>query len=346
MLPAAVEALEQAGDWSAAGAAWMQLAQAEAIGERAAEYASRSCDAHRRADEPKDAVEAIRLALRHRPATVHDAILLTGALLDCGEVHAALGVAASAADAAEDGAPRALSLDVLVSCMLAAGLVVEAKEPLEELAATDSDSARLAARFRQGQLARLEGDLRQATAQWRSLAALLRPHPAAAGALAATWMELGETHVLQLSLRGVPWFPHGQDEAVEVAEADACFAQASAAWASVGRKGGFLRAEAWRGRLRASPTGTVDTALAYADRQGLAGMSVEMRCLRAATLRVADDALDAVRLARQTPLSRGRARVLAGELGARFDLPLALHELRNDLPWRARAERLMQVLPT
>jgi hypothetical protein len=339
MGPEEAEALEQAGDWSGAGAAWLGLARGES-GPRAAEHAGRAGDAFRRADRPADTVQAMRLALTHRPATVQDAVLLAGALIDCGEVNAALGVAASAADSAESDAARALALDVLAGSMLAAGMVTEARQPVAELAGFDLGGAQLAARFRQGQLARLDGDLRQALAQWHTLAALLRPHPAAAGALAATWSELGETMVLRRSLRGVPWFPDGEEEAVAVAEAEACFAQASAAWARVSRKAGYLRAEAWRARLRRGLPGTVDTALAYADERGLAGMSVEMRCLRSATLRRPEDALDAVRLARQTPLSRGRARVLAGELGAPLDLAVALQELRHDLPWRARAERL------
>jgi hypothetical protein len=79
MGPAAAEALEQSGDWSSAGAAWMRLAQAEGKPELAATYASRASDAHRRADEPGDAVTAMRFALTKRPATVHDAVLLTAA---------------------------------------------------------------------------------------------------------------------------------------------------------------------------------------------------------------------------------------------------------------------------
>lgn len=339
MGPAEIEALESTGDWSAAGRAWMGLARGAPGPELCAQYGSRACDAHRRADEPAEAVQAMRFVLGHRPATVGDAVLLAGALIDCGEVGAAVSVSASAADSAEDGAPRALALDVLASSMLAAGLVVEARQPVAELAEIDSASARMASRFRHAQLARLEGDLRQAEAQWQSLCALLRPHPAAAAALAATWMELGETRVLRRSLQGIPWYPIGDDADLQLAEADACFVQASAAWASVSRRAGFLRAEAWRSRLRGTQAGTVDVAVAYADRQGLAGMSVEMRCLRAAILRSPDDALDAVRLARQTPLSRGRARVLAAELGAPIDLDAARAELRHDVPWLARAER-------
>ncbi len=345
MGPAEAEALESEGDWSGAGKAWMALAREAPGGEPSARFASRACDAHRRADEPSEAVQAMRFALAHRPATVGDAVLLAGALLDCGEVNAAVSVSASAADSAEEGAGRALALDVLASSMLAAGMVQEARQPVAELSEVDTASARMASRFRLAQLARLEGDLRQAEAQWQSLAALLRPHPAAAGALAATWMELGETLVLRKSLQGVPWYPLGDDGDLQLAEAEACFSQASAAWARVSRKAGFLRAEAWRSRLRAAPTGTVDTAVAYADRQGLLGMAVEMRCVRAATARNPEDALDAVRLARQTPLSRGRARVLAAELGGRIDLAAARSELRHDVPWLARAERLANALP-
>jgi hypothetical protein len=335
------EAAEAAGSWGEAAAAWRGLAEALAASGRAsdaAEAASRGADAFRRDDRPVASARMIRFALERRPATVRDGVLLAGALLDAGEAHAAVQIAAAAADGAADESSRALALDVLVGGLLTVGRVDLARQPLEELAEAEAASARMAARFRQAQVARLDGDLRQAEAQWRALAAQLRPHAAAAAALAATWMELGETALLRLALRGVPWAGAVDDEALDTAEAEACFAAASAAWARVGRRAGYLRSEAWRERLRGEGLfGTIETGLAYADERGLAGMAVEMRLLRAQAHRRPLDALHAVELARETPLVRGRARVIAAELGGPLRADLALAELAFDLPWRARA---------
>lgn len=339
----AAEAAEAAGRWSEAAAAWQGVAEALAASGREAESAeasTRAADAFRRDDRPVASARMLRRSLEHRPATVRDGVLLAGALLDAGEVNAAVQVAGAAADGADDGAARALALDVLVGALLAAGRPDIAYQPLAELLEVEATSARMSARFRQAQVARLEGDLRYAEAQWRALAAQLVPHPAAAGALATTWMELGETAVLRGGLHGVPWVGAADTGELDEAEADACFAAASAAWARAGRRAGYLRAEAWRERLRGEGLfGTIETAMAYADERGLAGMSVELRLLRAIVRRRPLDALHAVELASQTPLSRGRARVIAAELGGPYRSELALKELEPDVPWRARAER-------
>ncbi|MBM4369263.1 MAG: hypothetical protein FJ102_23830, partial [Deltaproteobacteria bacterium] len=207
--------------------------------------------------------------------------------------------------------------------------------------------AQFAAAFRKAQLARLDGDLRLANATWRALVAQLAPHAAAAGALAAAWMELGETAVLRHSLRalGVAWYagPADLDDDLDEAEAEACFQNAAQAWARAGRRAGLFRAEAWKLRVRANePTiaTAVDTAIGYADERGLQGLRAELRALRAIIRRDPMDALHAVELSPQAPLARGRARVIAGELGGRFDAELALAELADDVPWKARARRL------
>ena len=337
------EAAEADGRWADAGLAWRELAEEEAAtggAEEAADLAGRAADAFRRDDRPVESARMIRFALERRPATVRDGVLLAGAVLDAGEVQTAVAIAAAAADGAEDDAPRALALDVLVGALLAAGRVDIARQPLAELSASEATSARMASRFRHAQMARLDGDLRQAEAQWRSLAAQLIPHAAAVGALATTWMELGETAVLRAALQGIPWIGADDDIEVDEAEADGCFAAAGGAWARAGRRAGYLRAEGWRERLRGEGLfGTIDTAIAYADERGLTGMRVEARLLRAVARKRPLDALHAVELARHTPLTRGRARVIAAELGGPFRADLAKAELAADVPWRARAER-------
>jgi hypothetical protein len=205
--------------------------------------------------------------------------------------------------------------------------------------------AALAAGFREAQLARLDGDLARAIGGWRALVGKLAPHPAAAGAMAAAYMEIGETQVLRLALRdrGVPWYlaSAGDDEADE-AETEACFVAAGHAWARAGRRSGLFRAEAWKLRLRdrgSTIATAVDSAIGYADDRGLVGMSAELRCLRAVLKKSPLDALHAVELLRQAPLARGRARVIAAELGAPLDSASAHHELMHDLPWRERLGR-------
>ncbi|MBM4393280.1 MAG: hypothetical protein FJ090_19315, partial [Deltaproteobacteria bacterium] len=170
---------------------------------------------------------------------------------------------------------------------------------------------------------------------------------AAAGALAAAWMELGETAVLRHSLRalGVAWYagPADLDDDLDEAEAEACFQNAAQAWARAGRRAGLFRAEAWKLRVRANePTiaTAVDTAIGYADERGLQGLRAELRALRAIIRRDPMDALHAAELSPQAPLARGRARVIAGELGGKFEADKALAELADDVPWKARARRL------
>lgn len=348
MKPADAEALERAAKWSEAGDAWRQLAEtAAARGHgNAPDLAVRAADAFRRDDRPAAAARMIRLALTLRPATVHDAAQLAGALADAGEIEAAADIAAAAVDGAEDQAGRALALDVATGTGLAAGRVPRARAFAAELEASPLVGAQLAARFRKAQLARLDGDLRYATAAWRGLVAQLTPHAAAAGALASAWMELGETAVLRAACRaaGVAWFAAQEDpDAVEEAEAEANFSAAAAAWTRAGRRAGLFRAEAWRLRVRAvQPTisTAIDTAIGYAQERGLAPLEAELRGLRAVVRRDPIDALHAVELATQAPLARGRARVIAGELGGRFDPSLALAELADDVPWRARAQVL------
>jgi hypothetical protein len=278
---------------------------------------------------------------------VKDPAQLAAALADAGEVEAAADIAVAAVEGAEDAAARIIALDIAVGTCLSTGRIAEARTLLAHLEAAPLAGAALAAAFRQAQLARLDGDLRRATALWRSLVARLAPHPAAAGALAASWMELGETMVLRWSLRavGVSWFAGSDDgEEVEQAEAEACFTAAGQAWARANRRAGLFRAEAWKLRVRAQqPTisSAVDTAVGYARERGLVGMAAELLCLRAVIRGAPLDALHAVEMLPQTPLARGRARVIAAELGAPLDSVACLAELSADAPWLARARLLL-----
>lgn len=342
------ESLERLSRWSEAGEAWRAIAERQGAAgksDEAADAAGRAADAFRRDDRPAAAARAIRLALHHRQATVRDAALLAAALGEAGELEAAADIASAALDGADDEAARVLALDVATGSALSCGRVPQARAFAAELARSPMAGAALAAGFREAQLARLDGDLARAIGGWRALVGKLAPHPAAAGAMAAAYMEIGETQVLRLALRdrGVPWYlaSAGDDEADE-AETEACFVAAGHAWARAGRRSGLFRAEAWKLRLRdrgSTIATAVDSAIGYADDRGLVGMSAELRCLRAVLKKSPLDALHAVELLRQAPLARGRARVIAAELGAPLDSASAHHELMHDLPWRERLGR-------
>ena len=348
------ESLERLSRWSEAGDAWKaeaERASKAGAAEVAAEAATRAADAYRRDDRPAATARAIRFALEHRAATVRDAALLAAALGEAGELEAAADIASAAVDGAADEPTRVLALDVAVGTALSCGRVVVARNYCAELARSPLPGALLATAFRESQLARLDGDLRRALAGWRALIGRLAPHPAAAGAVAAAYMEIGETQVLRVALRerGIAWYQQADgDEVVDTAETEACFAAAGQAWARAGRRSGLFRAEAWRLRLRSAEAtiGTpVDSALGYAEERGLVGMAAELRCLRAVIRRNPLDALHAVELLAQAPLARGRARVLAAELGAAINTVAAEQELLPDLPWRERFRHLLVATP-
>jgi hypothetical protein len=91
----------------------------------------------------------------------------------------------------------------------------------------------------------------------------------------------------------------------------------------------------------------LDRALAYADERGLPMLAADLLACRAVVRRDADDACAAIRLLAEAPLARGRARVLAAELGGpsgmTVDLDAATAEVRADAPWTARALRARAV---
>lgn len=351
MSKAYAESLERSCRWSAAAEAWKKIAeQASEVGksESAAEAATRAADAFRRDDRPAASARMVRFALQHRAATVKDAVLLAATLGEAGEIEAAVDIATAAADGATDPASRILAVDVATGASLACGRVLEAKRYLAELARSDLPGAAYSAAFRDAQLARLDGEVDRAMAGWRGLIGRLSPHPAAAGAVASCYMEIGETQILLSALRdrGVGWYRHADE--IDPAETEACFTAAGHAFTRAARRMGLYRAEAWKLSVRpadATITTALDSAMAYADERGLSGNGAEFRCLRAVIRRNPLDALHAVEMLPQAPLARGRARVLAAELGGALNVPAAQQELALDLPWRERLRHLEVATP-
>lgn len=351
MSKAYAESLERGCRWSAAAEAWKTLSESATIAGKpdvAAEAATRAADCFRRDDRPAAAARMVRFALQHRPASIKDAAMLSAALGEAGEIEAAVDIANAAVQGAKDDPMRIIAVDVAAGASLAAGRVKEARVYFAELARSDMPGAQYSAAFRDAQLARLDGETDRAIAGWRGLIGRLSPHPEAAGAVGGCHMEIAETQVLLRALRerGVGWY--AQTEEIDVAEIEANFAAAGNCYARAGRRIGLYRAEAWKLSLRpgqATILTSLESSMAYADERGLNGHSAELRCLRAVIRQHPLDALHAVELLTQAPMARGRARVLAAELGAPIHADLAEQELAPDLPWRERLRHLKVATP-
>jgi hypothetical protein len=336
------EALSDAARWEQAGPAWQAIVErALRMRElaRARDAATRAADAYRRDDRPAAAARMLRVALSGRELAGTDAAQLAAVLLDAGQVQAAAEVADQAVDAATDPTARTIALDTRVGLRLVRGDAEGARADLDALAALALPGGDLSRAFRAGQLDRLDGQLSAADATFARLAETLAPYAQLAGPAGAAHQERGELALLRHAL-GAP------ETALD--DARAAFGRAGAAWAAAGRRAGLFRAEAWAARAAALAGETVaapalDRALAYADERGLPMLAADLLGCRAVVRKDADDACAAAHLLTEAPLARGRARVLAAELGgpssATVDLDAATAEVRADAPWTARALR-------
>ncbi len=321
------EALAEARWWAEAGAAFSAIAERSVRMKNrriAREAASRAADAFRRDDRPAAAARMLRIAFDHGQDGLVDRVQLAAVLLDSGQIDAAADIAATALDSASDPAESVLALDTRVGLALARGRVSEARADLAAIERFALPGAEIAAAFRQAQLDRLDGLLGRAEAGWRQLVDVLTPHEQAAGPLGAAYAELGETAALRQAL--------GAD-----VNPEPFFVSSVDAWTRAGRRSGVFRAEAWLLRVRRGLPTAIDRALDYAMERGMPLLAAELLVCRAVCKHDPVDALEAVRIATEAPLARGRARVIAAELGGRADLSLALAELREDAAWTARA---------
>jgi tetratricopeptide (TPR) repeat protein len=285
----------------------------------------------RRDDRPAAAAKLLMLGRQFGMDAPIDRTQLSAVLLEAGEVLAAVDLARSArSDAVLIGDPPliALTRDSLVGTLLAAGFIKEARHELGLLAELKMSGAEISRRFREAQIARLDGLFAKALSGYEALAALLAPHSEASGPLAACYQEAGEILVLRAAL--------GEIKSLEKAEI--WFKQAAEAWRRGHRRAGLYRSEAWGLRVRALkklpvlPT-TVDRALQYARERGLVLLEADLLVTLAILKKSPKEALDAVGLCAESPLAKGRAQVIAWELGGPEPDYLLL---REDAVWMTR----------
>lgn len=354
------EALAEAGKAAEAAAIYADLAaRAERAGDRqgARRAALLAGDAFRRDDRPAAAARALLTARRLGGAGPMELLNLGAALMDSGEVGAARDLALQAAREAALTGDRALEVlcrDTLAGALLASGAPEEIAAARREVAAVGEAvaagmaGAEVARRFRAAQIDRLDGLIGRAVAAWQGLAGELAAWEQAAGPRGACLAEIGEAGELRAVLAAgaadqplAAWLGADPGRGRVIQAALDAQAAAGEAWARAGRRSGALRSEAWRVRLlaldgRSVLPGAVERAIGYAEDRGLPLLQADLLGCLARVDRSPAPALRAIPLLGGAALARGRARVLAAELGAPLD-PAAFDELRGDAAWTARA---------
>lgn len=332
------EAQAEQGAWADAGMSYAEIAEKAARVKDTAvarQAASLAADAFRRDDRPAAAAKLLVLARAQGADSLNDRVQLASVLMDAGELAAALDIAQQArSDALLTGeaAAEVLARDTLAGLLLAAGRVDEARAEVEAIHLLQLPGGEVARRFRSAQLMRLDGRCAEAEQEWKLLAEELEVYPQAAGAAAACRMERAETLSLRVAL--------GADATLlETALSEE--ERAAKLWMQSGRRAGLYRAEAWKLRLRRQRGETVlpaavEQALRYAGERKLPLLKAELQvCLAVITGNPAPAQEAAISLA-EAPLARGRARVVAAELGAPLS-ERSFDELAPDAAWTARA---------
>lgn len=346
------EASAAVGDHARAAAIYGELAQRAARhrdGPEARRAALLAADALRRDDRPGAAAKMLALARQHGEVGPMALLNLGAVLMDAGQIAAARDLVEQAAREAALGGDAALAVlcrDTLAGALLASGDVAGARREVEQMnltvARTGLAGAEVAQQFRAAQIDRLDGLLARAEAGWRALAQRLAPWAQADGPRGACLAEIGELAELRTALSGGA---SGALSAVALRDGEQVFAEAGAAWARAGRRIGAMRAEAWQLRLRARSgmavlPGAVERALTYARARGLPLLEADLLSCLARITGDPAPVQQAIPLLGEAPLARGRARLLAAELGAAPDaagFALLFDELRGDAAWTARA---------
>ena len=331
------EGLSAAGSWAEAGAAWAELAEKswkKGDHRKAREAAARGADAWRRDDRPAATAKLLRSYAQPGKRSVTDEVQLAAVLMEAGEVRAAADIAEASLLRAQEPADRAIALDTLAGLRLAAGDVEGARRTVTEAGRLGIPGAEMARRFRTAQLDRLDGALGAAATGWTQLVTQLEPYTEARGPAAACYGELAELQLLRLAL--------GAEPRLCLLRALDALARASRGWQEAGRRSAYFRTQAWIARVRALQgevvhPGAIDTALLYAAERQLPLLEADLRLCRAVVTASAADAEAALRRLDETPLARGRCRVIFMELGGNLSVDATFKELEQDAPWTARA---------
>jgi tetratricopeptide (TPR) repeat protein len=317
--------------WELAGGAWIEAARV-AVDAGAVPSARQALaaagEAFRRDDRPTEASRALRVALSYGPEPAEGAVLQVHLAGVCAELGAA-DEALERLERALDAAPpplRAAVLDTRIGLVLGHRRKEEARPLVAELL-SGAGAVASAGRFRQGQLARLDGDLALARRLQHQVIDALGSQPDAGAGVAAARMELAELDLLD-------------GRAVSaVAAGEAARREHEAA----GRRGLAWRAEAARARAAVEAglavfPGPLRQGIAFATDRGLPMLLLELQLAVGTVLAASDPVVAreflvaALRSAdqHQAPLSAGRARwVLAG---------MSAGPEREDLLARARLD--------
>lgn len=314
------EAHGRAHDWDAAGVEYARAAGiAGKAGDRAASRQAWEAagEAWRRADRPLQASQALGLALELSPEGPQAALCrlkLAGVLGELGESETAARLAEDAAAALPSGPLHALALDTCIEAAHAIGDRPRGRR-WHELLRTHVASLppevalAMAVGFRDGQGARLDGDLVEASANFATVIGAAEAIDDAGPAAAAAEAELAEIALL----RG------------EYADALAMWDQAVTQFSAVGRRGLDARAEA--GRVRAQievgvqpMLHALDDALVFAEQRQMVVLEADLR------------------------IARGMGRAATDPAGSRLDFERAISIAdRLGHAWRAGRARLERV---
>lgn len=346
MVHEAIEAM-QARRWGAAAALYARAAMwATDRGQLDAtrELWSLAGEAWRRDDHPQLAARALRTALqlpqKDPDSTALNRLRLAAVLSAGGNGQGALELCRLALAEAEEGtALQAMALDSCVGTLLGFGSKEEARPLVVRLGEP------LAAAFRRGELARLDGRFQDATTEFHAVLEAVADRKDAEGAQAAAQGELAET-ALQ------------QGEPREAAER---FEAAGKLHEQAGRRALALRCEA--GRVRAvvesgafAMPSRIEDGIRFAEERGMVMLCAELRLVRGMALAERDGAKASDDLGYVVQLAdRVGARLLAGrarlQAAMRLNLPEdrrrrlleeAVRALADSVPQRARAEALLQ----
>lgn len=280
---AQVEAAERhqlARAWGAAAGAWIAAARvavdAGAVPSARAALGAAG-EAFRRDDRPREAAKALRMALGYGAVGEESAglrVRLAGVCAETGEGEEGLGQLA----AAEAEAPglRAVILDTRAGLLLAHAPKAQVRSVVAALAA-EGGAAAPAAWFRQGQLARLDGDPAAARALQHRVIDALGDRPEAWAGVAAARTELAELDL---------------DDGRPIPAMAAC-ETARREHEAAGRPALAARAEAARARAAVAAglavfPGPLREALAYAEERGLPLLVVDLQLAIGTALAASD----------------------------------------------------------
>lgn len=281
-------------------------------------------EAWRRDDHPAAAARALRMALAiggDDDAAYVARVKLAGVLVETGELHRAAAACERVLEAAS-GRARYLALDTLASVLQAQGQKEAARRVVADLAEGEGPNG-IAARFREGQLARLDGRLVDGARHQAWVIDALEGVDGGNVGRAAARAELAELALL----RG------------DVSEAVAFFDDAVRAHDEAGRASLAARAAAGRVRaaveagLRVLP-GALDEALATAEARGMVVAETDL-CIARGMARSEKDTASAAR-------DLDRAAELADRVGMPFRAGRARLERATRVP--ASAEHRLALL--